>query len=60
LLADRRMPCRSRRGPKARDPRKELVDPTARKLLAGELDDGAVISVTAGADGLEMGRAKVH
>ena len=27
---------------------KELVDPIARKLLAGELEDGAVIDVTAG------------
>ncbi len=39
---------------------KELVDPIARKLLAGDLDDGAVIQVGAGADGLEIGRAKVH
>jgi ATP-dependent Clp protease ATP-binding subunit ClpB len=31
---------------------KELVDPIARKLLAGELEDGAVIGVGAGADGL--------
>ncbi len=39
---------------------KELVDPIARKLLAGELEDGAVIDVHAGRDGLEIGRAKVH
>jgi ATP-dependent Clp protease ATP-binding subunit ClpB len=39
---------------------KELVDPIARKLLAGELEDGAVIDVHASADGLEIGRAKVH
>jgi ATP-dependent Clp protease ATP-binding subunit ClpB len=39
---------------------KELVDPIARKLLAGELEDGAVIDVHAGGDGLEIGRAKVH
>jgi ATP-dependent Clp protease ATP-binding subunit ClpB len=39
---------------------KELVDPIARKLLAGELEDGAVIDVHAGSDGLEIGRAKVH
>ncbi|MGE5566251.1 MAG: AAA family ATPase, partial [Parcubacteria group bacterium] len=39
---------------------KELVDPIARKLLAGEIEDGAVISATAGADGLEIGRARVH
>ena len=39
---------------------KELVDPIARKLLAGELEDGSVIDVTAGDAGLEIGRAKVH
>jgi ATP-dependent Clp protease ATP-binding subunit ClpB len=39
---------------------KELVDPIARKLLAGDLEDGAVIDVTAGQDGLVIGRAKVH
>ncbi len=39
---------------------KELIDPIARKLLAGELDDGAVIDVRGTADGLEIGRAKVH
>jgi ATP-dependent Clp protease ATP-binding subunit ClpB len=39
---------------------KELVDPIARKLLAGELEDGSVIDVEAGDDGLEIGRAKVH
>jgi ATP-dependent Clp protease ATP-binding subunit ClpB len=39
---------------------KELVDPIARKLLAGELEDGAVIEVSAGQDGLVIGRAKVH
>ncbi len=39
---------------------KELVDPIARRLLAGELEDGAVIAVTAGQDGLIIGRAKVH
>ncbi|MFN4177442.1 ATP-dependent chaperone ClpB [Phenylobacterium sp.] len=39
---------------------KELVDPIARKLLAGELEDGSVIEVHAGADGLEIGRVKVH
>jgi ATP-dependent Clp protease ATP-binding subunit ClpB len=39
---------------------KELVDPIARKLLAGDLEDGAVIDVTAGQDGLIIGRAKVH
>jgi ATP-dependent chaperone ClpB len=39
---------------------KELVDPIARKLLAGELEDGTVIDIHAGEDGLEIGRAKVH
>ena len=39
---------------------KELVDPIARKLLAGDLEDGAVIQVGADADGLEIGKAKVH
>jgi ATP-dependent Clp protease ATP-binding subunit ClpB len=39
---------------------KELVDPIARKLLAGELDDGAVIEVTNGGDKLQFGRAVVH
>jgi ATP-dependent Clp protease ATP-binding subunit ClpB len=39
---------------------KELVDPVAKKLLAGEIRDGEVVSVTAGDGGLEFGRAKVH
>ncbi len=39
---------------------KELVDPIARKLLAGEIEDGSVIGVSAGADGLEIGKARVH
>ena len=39
---------------------KELVDPIARKLLAGEVKDGGVISVSAGGDGLEIGKARVH
>jgi ATP-dependent Clp protease ATP-binding subunit ClpB len=39
---------------------KELIDPIARKLLAGELDDGAVIDVHNGGDRLEIGRAQVH
>jgi ATP-dependent Clp protease ATP-binding subunit ClpB len=39
---------------------KELVDPIARKLLAGELEDGAVIQVTNGGEKLEIGRAAVH
>jgi len=39
---------------------KELVDPIARKLLAGDLEDGAVIDVGAGEDGLVIGRAQMH
>jgi ATP-dependent Clp protease ATP-binding subunit ClpB len=39
---------------------KDLIDPIARKLLAGELADGSVIDVHAGGEGLEIGRAKVH
>jgi ATP-dependent Clp protease ATP-binding subunit ClpB len=39
---------------------KELVDPIARKLLAGEIDDGALIEVHGGEDGLEIGKAQVH
>jgi ATP-dependent Clp protease ATP-binding subunit ClpB len=39
---------------------KELVDPIARKLLAGEIADGSVIQVSAGEDGLEIGKAQVH
>ncbi|MFN4042180.1 MAG: ATP-dependent chaperone ClpB [Brevundimonas sp.] len=39
---------------------KELVDPIARKLLAGEIEDGSVIAVSAGSDGLEIGKARVH
>ena len=39
---------------------KELIDPIARKLLAGDLADGAVIDVHAGEGALSIGRAKVH
>ncbi|MBN9319479.1 MAG: ATP-dependent chaperone ClpB [Caulobacterales bacterium] len=40
---------------------KELVDPIARKLLAGDLADGAVIGVDVGdGGGLEIGRATVN
>jgi ATP-dependent Clp protease ATP-binding subunit ClpB len=39
---------------------KELVDPIARKLLAGELEDGSVIAVTVEGDALSIGKAKVH
>lgn len=39
---------------------KDLVDPIARKLLAGEIEDGGVIAVTAGDGGLEIGKMRVH
>ena len=39
---------------------KDLVDPIARKLLAGEIEDGSVIAVSAGDEGLEIGKARVH
>ena len=39
---------------------KELVDPIARKLLAGEIADGEVISVSAGDEGLEIGKATLQ
>ena len=39
---------------------KELMDPIARKLLAGEMADGSVIEVTADQDGLVIGKARVH
>jgi ATP-dependent Clp protease ATP-binding subunit ClpB len=39
---------------------KELIDPIARKLLAGDIEDGSVISVSAGQDGLVIGKAQVH
>ena len=39
---------------------KKLVDPIARKLLAGEIADGAVVSVTAGEGALEIGKATVN
>lgn len=39
---------------------KDLIDPIARKLLAGELEDGGVIAVGAGADGLEIGKATLQ
>ncbi len=39
---------------------KDLVDPIARKLLAGEIEDGGVIAVTAGEGGLTIGKALVH
>jgi ATP-dependent Clp protease ATP-binding subunit ClpB len=39
---------------------KELVDPIARKILAGELVDGQVIQVGVGADGLSIGKATLQ
>jgi len=39
---------------------KDLIDPIARKLLAGELEDGGVIAVGAGPDGLEIGKATLQ
>ncbi|MFN3857307.1 MAG: ATP-dependent chaperone ClpB [Caulobacter sp.] len=39
---------------------KDLVDPIAKKLLAGELEDGSVIQVHAGEGALEIGKARVH
>jgi ATP-dependent Clp protease ATP-binding subunit ClpB len=39
---------------------KELIDPIARKLLAGEFADGQVIKVGAGQEGLEIGRASIN
>ncbi|MBX9615538.1 MAG: ATP-dependent chaperone ClpB [Caulobacteraceae bacterium] len=39
---------------------KDLVDPMAKKLLAGDLEDGSVIAVSAGAEGLTIGKAQVH
>jgi ATP-dependent Clp protease ATP-binding subunit ClpB len=39
---------------------KERVDKMARKLLAGELEDGGVIAVTVGTGGLEIGKARMH
>jgi ATP-dependent Clp protease ATP-binding subunit ClpB len=39
---------------------KELVDPIAKRLLAGTLTDGSVIQVSANAEGLEIGKAAVH
>jgi ATP-dependent Clp protease ATP-binding subunit ClpB len=39
---------------------KELVDPVARRLLAGEIRDGEVVKVTAGEGRLDIGMAKVN
>jgi ATP-dependent Clp protease ATP-binding subunit ClpB len=39
---------------------KDLVDPIAKKLLGGELEDGGVISVAAGDGGLAIGKATLQ
>jgi ATP-dependent Clp protease ATP-binding subunit ClpB len=39
---------------------KELVDPIARKLLAGDLQDGQVIKVRAGEGQLDIGKATIQ
>jgi len=39
---------------------KELVDPIAKRLLAGEFKDGEHIRITAGDGALEIGKAAVH
>ncbi|WP_292038524.1 MULTISPECIES: ATP-dependent chaperone ClpB [unclassified Brevundimonas] len=39
---------------------KQLVDPMARKLLAGEFTDGSVVHVSAGENGLQIGKLQVH
>jgi ATP-dependent Clp protease ATP-binding subunit ClpB len=39
---------------------KDLIDPIAKKLLAGELEDGGVISVGAGSDGLAIDKATLQ
>ena len=39
---------------------KQLVDPMARKLLAGEFTDGSVVHVSAGENGLQIGKPQVH
>ena len=39
---------------------KDLVDPIAKKLLAGEIADGEVIHVGVGHDGLEIGKVTLQ
>jgi ATP-dependent Clp protease ATP-binding subunit ClpB len=39
---------------------KDLIDPIARKLLAGEFADGSVIQVGVGGDRLDIGKATVN
>jgi ATP-dependent Clp protease ATP-binding subunit ClpB len=39
---------------------KDLVDPMAKKLLAGDFTDGSVVHVTANDTGLQIGKPQVH
>jgi ATP-dependent Clp protease ATP-binding subunit ClpB len=40
---------------------KELIDPIAKKLLAGDIEDGAIISVRGGGEqGLEIGKVTIQ
>jgi ATP-dependent Clp protease ATP-binding subunit ClpB len=39
---------------------KDLIDPIAKRLLAGELEDGGVIAVGAGESGLAIGKATLQ
>ena len=37
-----------------------FVEQVSREPQAGEIEDGSVIAVSAGTDGLEIGKARVH
>jgi ATP-dependent Clp protease ATP-binding subunit ClpB len=39
---------------------KELIDPIAKKLLAGDIEDGAIIAVRGGDGGLEIGKPTIQ
>jgi ATP-dependent Clp protease ATP-binding subunit ClpB len=39
---------------------KELIDPIAKKLLAGDIEDGAIIAVRGGEQGLEIGKVTIQ
>ena len=39
---------------------KDLIDPIAKSLLAGDIADGQVVQVSAGDDGLKIGRATLQ
>jgi ATP-dependent Clp protease ATP-binding subunit ClpB len=39
---------------------KELIDPIAKKLLAGDIEDGAIIAVRGGEQGLEIGKPTIQ